>query len=94
MDTQTPQSGPTNLLAENLSLRQRVTCLEQMVKNLIEKNNDLGEFIRQQMSAMLQITEKFRDEYSRYAEFVSTMTQQEVQQHTGDTDDEGEELSV
>jgi len=85
MDTQTPQSGPTNLLEENTSLRTTVQELrkevsqnERIIIQLMERNSVLAEFIRQKMSDILALAKDFRDEYAHYAEFVKTLSPEEA----------------
>ena len=82
-----------DLQEENASLRKENNRLNQARAGLIEKNQELAEFIRVRLTDILIMAKHFRDEYQTYAEFVSKITGTEAQA-IGEIDDGSKETEL
>lgn len=78
-----------DLSEENASLKSQITSQEHTIINLVDRNNELAEFIRVKMSDILSLAKDFRDTYAHYAEFVSQMSKA-AQEQIGGIDNAGE----
>lgn len=67
-----------DLQAENASLRKENVRLNQARTGLINKNQELAEFIRTRLTDILALAKQFRDEYKNYADFVAQVAQSEA----------------
>lgn len=82
------------LQEENARLKAENAQLNLSRNSLVNKNQELAEFIRTKLEDILSLAKEFRDVYGNYGEYIIELTKTELRGNTNDGESPEEGIQV